>query len=99
MFRAFLLAAGLVLALGTLSTADAARSRPRTTGTEAAAASEAPRASSTRHSRRNSASSQRRNRGSASASRRNRGTQHASASTSSRRRARTPAAAPASVTD
>ena len=58
---------------------DAARSRARSTGTEAAAASEAPRASSTRRSRRTEANRQRRSRGTATSSRQRRGSQHASA--------------------
>lgn len=78
MFRAFLLAAGLMLALGTLTPADAARSRARTTGTEAAASTEAPQATS-RRNRRPSAQRQRRNRGQASSQRQRRGSQHASA--------------------
>ncbi len=74
MFRAFLIAAGLLLALGTLSPADASRSRARATGAEATAASaEAPRAGSTRRTRRAEARQQRRNRGEATAQRRARG--------------------------
>jgi hypothetical protein len=110
MFRAFLIAAGLMLALGALSPADAARSRARAAaaGTEATAASaEAPRASSTRRTRRtearqqrrsrSEATTQRRNRGEATANRQRRGGQHASAS-GSRRAARGVApAAPATT--
>ena len=82
MFRAILLAAGLILALGTLSPADAARSRARSTGTEAAGAStEAPRASSSRRTRRNEANSQRRSRGSATSSRQRRGSRSAAPAT------------------
>lgn len=73
MFRAILIAAGLLLAIGTLSPADAARSRTRASTTEATAASgEAPRATNSRRHR-SSASQQRRNRNEATTSRRSRG--------------------------
>lgn len=80
MFRAFLIAAGLVLALGTLSPAEAARSRSRAAATEATTAStEAPAATTSRRARRAESRAQHRARGEASYTRRNRGAQHASA--------------------
>jgi len=83
MFRALLLAAGVLLALGTLSPADAARSRARAAATEATTTTtEAPRAHTSRRSRSAEARRERRSRGEAV---HRRGTRH-EAGTSRRHR-------------
>jgi hypothetical protein len=75
MFRTLIVAAGLLLALGSIGTADAARTRGRAPATTEAAAgtAEAPRAATTRRTRRTEAQRQRRARGEATTTRRARG--------------------------
>jgi hypothetical protein len=94
MFRTLLVAAGLLLALGSFSTADATRSRTRAPATTeaAAGATQAPHAGTTRRARRTRGEAQSRRHRTEARNRQRRGTQTAAASGS--RRGSRPAADP-----